>query len=195
MSSVVHLPLLENLQLAYPCPARWEDMAGDARVRHCAQCDLDVHNISEMTRDEAEGVLAKIAEGRVCARFYKRADGTILTRDCPIGLRAARARVLKAASRVAAALGLAVIAAGAARAAQDTRWGNYGWSLRMRNAAPVRWVGWKLQEGWQAMFPRRFPAGGWLSGSVAGPPGEPPPVQGKYGAFGPNPWEYEGLDR
>ncbi|HVR40948.1 MAG TPA: carboxypeptidase-like regulatory domain-containing protein, partial [Thermoanaerobaculia bacterium] len=38
-------------------------------------------------------------EGRVCARLYRRADGTVLTRDCPTGLRALRRR----ASRVAAA--------------------------------------------------------------------------------------------
>jgi len=74
-------------------------MAGDERVRHCAHCSLNVYNFAEMTRDEVRELLLR-TEGRVCARLYRRADGTVLTRDCPTGLRALRRR----ASRVAAAL-------------------------------------------------------------------------------------------
>jgi hypothetical protein len=189
-STTIHLPLLDTLQLASPCPARWEDMTGDARKRHCAQCDLDVHNISEMTRDEAEGLLATLAHGRVCAQFYRRRDGTILTRDCPLGIAAARARVLKSAARIAAALGLAVLAASAARASQDKSWGNWGWALRMRNTAPVTWVSWKISSGWNALFPPPPGFGMRLGGAIAGPFGTPPPTLGKYGQFGPHPMEY-----
>jgi hypothetical protein len=74
-------------------------MAGDERVRHCTLCSLNVYNFAEMTRDEVRDLLVR-TEGRVCARLYRRADGTVLTRDCPTGLRALRRR----ASRVAAAL-------------------------------------------------------------------------------------------
>jgi hypothetical protein len=73
-------------------------MAGDARVRHCTLCDLNVYNFAEMTREEVHALLQR-SEGRVCARLFRRADGTVLTRDCPTGLRALRVRV----SRVAAA--------------------------------------------------------------------------------------------
>jgi protocatechuate 3,4-dioxygenase beta subunit len=79
-------------------------MAGDARVRHCTLCSLNVYNVAEMTRDEVRELLAR-TEGRVCARLYRRADGTVLTRDCPTGLRAIRQR----ASRVAAALVAALL--------------------------------------------------------------------------------------
>jgi len=74
-------------------------MAGDERVRHCALCSLNVYNFAEMTREEVRELLMR-TEGRVCARLYRRADGTLLTGDCPTGLRAMRRR----ASRVAAAL-------------------------------------------------------------------------------------------
>src|SRR5580765_7666474 len=87
------------LRIAVPCQASWEGMAGDERVRHCTLCSLNVYNFAEMTRDEVRELLVR-TEGRVCARLYRRADGTVLTRDCPTGLRAMRQR----ASRVAAAL-------------------------------------------------------------------------------------------
>ncbi len=89
---------LKNLRIATPCPASWESMAGDERVRHCSLCKLNVYNVSEMTRDEVRDLFLH-NEGRACIRLYRRADGTILTRDCPAGLRALRRR----ASRVAAA--------------------------------------------------------------------------------------------
>jgi hypothetical protein len=37
-----------------------------------------------MSRDEAE-VLIMQSEGRLCVRFYKRRDGSIITQDCPVG--------------------------------------------------------------------------------------------------------------
>lgn len=90
---------LANLRIAAPCQTFWESMAGDERVRYCKLCSLNVYNFAEMTREEVRELLAR-TEGRVCARLYRRADGTVLTRDCPTGLRALRRR----ASRVAAAL-------------------------------------------------------------------------------------------
>ncbi|HMB27752.1 MAG TPA: carboxypeptidase-like regulatory domain-containing protein, partial [Blastocatellia bacterium] len=44
------------------------------------------------------------AEGRICARLYRRADGTILTQDCPVGLRAVRKKVTRAAAAAFSAL-------------------------------------------------------------------------------------------
>lgn len=73
---------LDDLRIARPCPASWSAMAGDARVRHCHLCRLKVYNLSAMTEAEALRLVAG-AEGRRCVRFYRRADGTVLTRDCP----------------------------------------------------------------------------------------------------------------
>ena len=73
-----------RLEIATPCPASWDDMEGDERVRFCPECELNVYNIASMTEAEALALI-KEREGRLCVRLYKREDGTVLTRDCPVG--------------------------------------------------------------------------------------------------------------
>ena len=85
----VRLPVLDNIKVAAPCAAEWSKMSGDDRVRHCGDCDKRVYNLSAMTRDEAQALLVE-HEGRLCVRYYKRHDGTILTADCPVGTRRRR---------------------------------------------------------------------------------------------------------
>jgi len=80
---------LENLKIASPCAVRWEDMNGDERVRYCSMCELNVFNVSDMTRDEAQSFLRANSDKPNCMRFFRRKDGTILTKDCPIGERLA----------------------------------------------------------------------------------------------------------
>jgi hypothetical protein len=60
-------------------------MEGDDRRRFCAECRLHVYNLSAMTRPEATRFLQE-QEGRVCVRLYRRIDGAVLTRDCPVGV-------------------------------------------------------------------------------------------------------------
>ena len=79
---------LDNIAIAEPCQASWDDMSGDERVRSCGDCKLNVYNFSAMSRSEAEEMV-RTTEGRLCVRFYRRADGTVLTRDCPVGVRRA----------------------------------------------------------------------------------------------------------
>lgn len=110
MARTVSLGILDQVSIASPCPMRWEDMSpidGGDRIRHCHQCDLHVYNFSNMSRQEAEALVLN-KQGRLCAGFFRRPDGTILTKDCPVGLRAARAKVAKAAARIAAAIALLV---------------------------------------------------------------------------------------
>jgi hypothetical protein len=94
---------LDQINIASPCPMQWEELAGDERKRFCAQCGLNVYNISAMTKAEAESFIAN-AEGRICAKLYRRADGAIMTRDCPVGLRAVRKKVSGAAAAAFSAL-------------------------------------------------------------------------------------------
>jgi hypothetical protein len=89
---------LNNIKIASPCSADWEGMYGNERKRFCGDCKLNVYNISGMTRKEAESLLEQ-SEGRLCVRYYRRADGTILTKDCPVGW----ARVKRRASMIATA--------------------------------------------------------------------------------------------
>jgi hypothetical protein len=85
---------LDDISISYPCPANWNAMEGDERVRFCSQCKLNVYNISEMSKDDARDLIAnKEGEGQLCIRLYRRPDGTVITDNCPVGLKAFRARV------------------------------------------------------------------------------------------------------
>ncbi len=89
---------LNKVEIASPCSADWNEMKGDDRKRFCGQCNLNVFNLSGMSQKEAETLLL-VSEGRLCVRFYKRADGTVITKDCPVGW----AKIQLRAKRIAAA--------------------------------------------------------------------------------------------
>lgn len=91
---------LNNLKIASPCAADWNEMVGDGRKRFCGDCKLNVYNLSGMTKNEAEELLEN-SEGRLCVRFYQRADGTVLTEDCPVGWARVKQRVSKTAAAFA----------------------------------------------------------------------------------------------
>jgi hypothetical protein len=101
------LPLLESLQIASACTAKWDEMIGDERARFCTHCQKDVFNLSAMPRDEAESFM-RARTSDVCVRLYKRFDGTVLTSDCPVGVKRKRRR-----KAVVAAVGGSLLAAGA----------------------------------------------------------------------------------
>ena len=94
---------VNKLRIASPCPMSWENMSGDDRVRFCQSCKLNVYNISEMTTAEVTNLITK-TEGRICGRIYRRSDGTILTKDCPVGVQARVKRVTKLAGAVFASI-------------------------------------------------------------------------------------------
>lgn len=97
---------LDNVSVASPCAQDWNAMVGSERKRYCGDCKLNVYNLSGMTRAEAENLLIN-SEGRVCVRFYRRTDGSIITRDCPVGWQAFKQRVSKtAAAFVSVAFGI-----------------------------------------------------------------------------------------
>lgn len=85
------LPVLDNIRVASPCTADWAQMTGNDRARACAQCNKNVYNISAMTRDEAEALIIE-HEGELCVRYFRRADGTIMLKDCAIGAKRQRRR-------------------------------------------------------------------------------------------------------
>jgi hypothetical protein len=110
---------LDLIQVASPCTASWEAMSTlidhaprgarlsqgereerrDERVRFCGECRLNVYNLSEMGREEAEEFVRQ-REGRMCVRFFRREDGTVLTKDCPVGVRALRQRLVRAVAAI-----------------------------------------------------------------------------------------------
>lgn len=90
------MSLFDRLNLSFQCPANWEEMEGDDRRRYCGHCRKHVHNLSAMTRAEAEATVKGPEE--VCVRMERRRDGTIVVKDCPRATEAG-----KRMSRIAAA--------------------------------------------------------------------------------------------
>ena len=90
------LPVLANIRVASPCRADWNEMTGDERVRMCGACSKHVYNLSGMTRDEAEALIIE-KEGKLCVRYFQRKDGTILLKDCTVGVAQKRKRRIIAA--------------------------------------------------------------------------------------------------
>ena len=97
----VALPMLDDVRIASPCDVSWSSMEGDSDVRYCSSCMKHVYNLSMMSRAEAEAVLGAAKATEVCVRLYRRADGTVITDDCPVGVR--RRRFWRRTSGLAAA--------------------------------------------------------------------------------------------
>ena len=96
---------LNAVSVASPCSASWGGMEGDDKVRFCRACSRNVYNLSSLSYAEAEQQ-RRDREGRMCVRFFRRSDGTLLTSDCPVGARRLR---LWFAGIWAAALAVAVL--------------------------------------------------------------------------------------
>lgn len=94
------IKLVDKVRVAAPCTASWEAMKGDERKRFCEGCGLHVHNLSSMTRRDAESLLKANPE-HLCVRYGQRSDGRIVTDNCPPRLRPARALLLKRFAAIA----------------------------------------------------------------------------------------------
>lgn len=111
------LPILENARIASPCNVSWASMKGDERTRYCDQCNHRVYNLVGMSESEVAQLFESQGDD-LCIRLYQRPDGTLLTEDCPVGLRAVRKRVRRALATVGAAAAF-LLTAGLARSHFD----------------------------------------------------------------------------
>lgn len=93
-------------EIASPCDQNWADMSGDDKCRFCSLCEKSVYNLSSMTSDEVTALIT--GDETVCTRVFKRPDGTVLTEDCPVGLKQVR-KHLRQKQFAAAALCLVTI--------------------------------------------------------------------------------------
>jgi hypothetical protein len=100
---------LEVIDIARPCPADWDEMRGDDQVRFCKHCSLNVYNLSAMSRDAAERLVAE-REGKLCVRMYRRLDGTVVTDDCEGAFKLAAKRVGRFAKAMTAVVLTAALA-------------------------------------------------------------------------------------
>jgi hypothetical protein len=92
---------LTHVSIPTPCPMDWADMKGDDRIRFCASCSKHVYDISAMPAVEA-AELIRSHEGELCAQFYRRPDGTIVTAECTLAR--SRSHIIKAIGGAALAL-------------------------------------------------------------------------------------------
>jgi hypothetical protein len=158
---------LDIITVPVPCPVNWDDMSvhfldaaeGCDRVRYCGQCKHRVYNLSEMSREEAERLI-EAKEGRLCVRFYRRPDGTVLTRDCQKEAGRFR-RLLATAVGLAAAAILLLIAGYTAIAGANGKTEKQA-RLGPREVEPFRTI---LNWLWPAPPPPPpAPSGNWTTG-------------------------------
>ncbi len=100
----IEIQSLNDLQIANPCPADWNEMTGDEQVRHCKLCEKNVYNLSNMPEQDALNIIQE-QEGNLCGRLYLRKDGTVIVNDCPVGFR----QVAKNGGRLLMTAGAVVI--------------------------------------------------------------------------------------
>jgi hypothetical protein len=98
---------VEDLRIASPCSASWDDMVGDDKQRFCEECGQSVYNASALTRGELEALLGEHAY-QLCLRMYRREDGTVMSADCPVGKRRVRLKQVAAVACGSVLAGVAV---------------------------------------------------------------------------------------
>jgi hypothetical protein len=66
-----------SLHIADPCSESWEAMPGTDARRFCGRCGKHVHSLSELSRPEAERLIASARAGELCVRVEHKGDGTV----------------------------------------------------------------------------------------------------------------------
>lgn len=157
--------LINQIQIATPCSAEWSRMRGDDKVRFCEACRKSVYNLSAMSADEALATIRE-KEGTLCARLFRRHDGTVLHQDCPVGMG-------RVARRLAGLTKVLLLLAGVSASA---------WLLPnlVRRDSPLRQ---RLDENWTGLVSDVKSLLGWheppeppLMGDVALGGCQPPPL-------------------
>jgi hypothetical protein len=84
MGAKHQLRTLDGVGPASPCEVPWDRMEGNGRVRECKKCGRRVVSVAGMSRADAETLLDEHFPAEQGA-LYRRADGTLLSGDCPVG--------------------------------------------------------------------------------------------------------------
>lgn len=100
----------DQIQIPEPCHADWEQMRGDDAKRFCDSCTKHVHNLSELTRDEAKTLLAEGGE-HLCVQYAFDTDGEVMFRDSQHPAWRLKRQMDGAKRLIAAALTLPLLAA------------------------------------------------------------------------------------
>ncbi|MBI4748614.1 MAG: ankyrin repeat domain-containing protein [Acidobacteria bacterium] len=68
-----NLRIIDHVQVKSPCTEDWNEMVGNDEVRFCSHCSKHVHNLSAMTRHEAEKLVLE-SNGNLCIRYLRRPE-------------------------------------------------------------------------------------------------------------------------
>lgn len=61
---------LKQIEVKDPCSQDWDEMTGNDEVRFCSHCNLNVNNLSAMTRKQALKIVRE-SNGRICVRYVR----------------------------------------------------------------------------------------------------------------------------
>lgn len=126
-----HITSIDRIRIESPCDADWDSMTGNEQVRFCEHCNLSVHNLSEMTRQQAVR-LVQNSNGRLCVRYVRRPEDIGKPAALPVQLYS----VTRRASRIAAGAFTAVLSLSAAAAAQTPSSGGDSNAAAVQAAIP-----------------------------------------------------------
>lgn len=71
----------QDIRIPEPCHADWDGMRPEDKGRFCSSCNKKVHDLSAMTKDEAEVFLHRAACEDVCVSYQHLEDGTLVFRE------------------------------------------------------------------------------------------------------------------
>lgn len=65
-------------QINNPCPQSWKEMTGDKTKRFCTDCNLHVHNLSELNYRERQELYSR-SSSHLCVTYQKSSDGSLIS--------------------------------------------------------------------------------------------------------------------
>jgi hypothetical protein len=125
---------LNNVTIASPCNADWNAMTGNDQVRFCSHCNLDVHNLSRMSRSQAERLVAR-SNGGLCVRYHHDAAG----RPATLPMRRKLHHIGRRVSRIAAGAFTATLSVTSAAAQGSTSYREVSTSPPVAAQPITRW--------------------------------------------------------
>jgi hypothetical protein len=108
---------LDDSHIPVPCTKAWDELKGNGVARSCDTCNKDVHDLSQLTRAQADELLASNSD--LCVRYATRKDGTLVLADSLVRGRASKARSLVLAAALVAGTAYVTMPPAAPRYSND----------------------------------------------------------------------------
>jgi hypothetical protein len=100
-----------NYRNASPCSSSWESMScATGCMRFCEKCQSIVYDFSKVEQEQAEQIVFQ-RESTTPKILYRRKDGKFLAKDCPVGVKQKRDRLIAVVLSVLAVSAIAVFLA------------------------------------------------------------------------------------